>query len=110
MLSQQQNDIYISEEGTPPSLDQKQPSAPTFSWRSWSFWLRVIGVILACAGFYEGIELGEFSVPWLGDWWAFGGLLSLILIGAVSAALIRSWWSLLIVPLAFGGGDFCSNL
>lgn len=110
MLSQQQNDIYVSEKGTLPSLDQKQPSAPTFSWLSWSFWLRVLGVILAFAGFYEGIELGEFSMPLLGDWWAFGGLISLILVGVVSAALIRSWWSLLIVPIAFGVGGFLLQL
>jgi hypothetical protein len=110
MLSQQQNDIDVSEKGTPPSLDQKQLSAPTYSWRSWSFWLRVLGVILAFAGFYGGIELGEISIPWLGDWWTFGGLMSLILVGAVSAALIRSWWSLLIVPVAFGVGGFLLQL
>ena len=110
MLSQQQNDLCVSEKGTPPSLYQKQPSAPTFAWRSWSFWLRVIGVILAFAGFYESIELGELSMPLLGDWWAFGGLMSLILVGVVSAALIRSWWSLLIVPVAFGVGGFLFQL
>ncbi len=110
MLSQQQNDIYISEKGMPPSLDQKHPSAPTFSWRSWSFVLRVIGVILAFAGFYEGIELGEITMPLLGDWWVFGGLMSLILVGVVSAALIRSWWSLLIVPVAFGVGGYLFQL
>ena len=110
MLSQQQHDIYVSEKGTPLPHDQKQPSAPTFSWRSWSFWLRVIGVILAFVGFYEGIELGEFSMPLLGDWWAIGGLISLILVGVVCAALIRSWWSLLIVPVAFGVGGFLLQL
>jgi hypothetical protein len=110
MISQQQNNIHVTEEETPPPYDQIQPSTPTLSWRSWSFWLRVIGVILAFAGFYEGIELGEFSMPLLGDWWAFGGLISLILVGVVSAALIRSWWSLLIVPVAFGVGGFLLQL
>ncbi len=49
-------------------------------------------------------------MPLLGDWWAFGGLISLILVGVVSAALIRSWWSLLIVPVAFGVGGFLLQL
>jgi len=94
MISQQQNDIHVPEEGTPPPLDQKQPSAPTFSWRSWNLWLRIIGVVLAFAGVFVFGALGA-------DLWE---LVLFILVFVVSAGLIRSWWSFLIVPGAFSLG------
>ncbi|MGZ3643754.1 MAG: hypothetical protein ACXVCM_07865 [Ktedonobacteraceae bacterium] len=105
MISQQQNDIRVPEEETPPPHDQKQPSALTFSWRSWSLWLRILGVVLAFVGVYVGMLLWAFLTPMLGDWWIFGGFL-FIVVGAVCAGLIRSWWSLLIVPVVFGVGNF----
>jgi hypothetical protein len=94
MISQQQNDIHLNEEETPPPHDQKQPSAPAYSWRSWNLWLRIIGVVLAFAG---GLSILYTTM-------SIEGNLLIILVGVVSAGLIRSWRSFLIVPGAFSLG------
>ena len=99
MIPQQQNDIHLNEEETLPPHDQRQPSEPIFSWRSWSFWFRIIGVALAFAGVYvvgplvTSVSSGMFIVPF---------------ILVVSAGLIRSWWSLLLVAVAFSIWFFSS--
>jgi hypothetical protein len=94
MISQQQNDIHLNEEETPPPHDQKHPSAPAYSWRSWNLWLRIIGVVLAFAG---GLSILYTTM-------SIEGNLLIILVGVVSAGLIRSWRSFLIVPGAFSLG------
>ena len=90
MISQQQNNIHMPEEETAPSLEQKQPSAPTSSWRSWSLWLRRLGVVmpLVC-----GIGIFIWSSAWT--------IVIVPFIGFVSACLFRSWWAMLIVPAVF---------
>ncbi len=100
MISQQQNNIHEHEEETLPPLEQKHPSAPTSSWRSWSRWLRILGVGLALVcGIAIGAILGSpiYMLHILSYAWA---LLIFFFVGIVSACLLRTWWSLLIVPLA----------
>jgi hypothetical protein len=97
MLSQQQNDIHVSEEETPPPHAQKQPSAPTFSWRSWSPWLRILGVVVPLVtGFALAVSPPLYTL----------GMLIPPLIAIASGVLLRTWWAMLIVPVAFSVAFF----
>ncbi len=102
MISHEQNNICWPEEETEPPLDQKQLSTPAFSWRGWSPWLRVLGVVVPLVvGFALAFPI---DIP-LGVY-----LLVPVLVGVVSAGLLRSWWAMLIVPVAFSVGFFLSNI
>lgn len=100
MISQKQNNIRWTEEETVPPLDQKPPATPASSWRGWSLWLRVLGVIVpmvasfACS--FIDLSLLTMGIPFL--------------LGVVSAGLLRSWWAILIVPVAFSVGLFLSSI
>jgi len=76
---------------------EQTPSAtPTSAWRGWDRWLRLLGVAVSVGG---GMVLSlPTAVPL-----AVALVLPLI-VGVVSAALLRSWWALLIVPVAFRVG------
>jgi hypothetical protein len=103
MISQKQNDMHWPEEETPPPIDQKHISAPSSSWRGWSLWLRVLGVAVPLVGgfalaFPIDIPLNMYLL-----------MLVPLLVGVASAGLLRSWWAMLIVPIAFSVGFFMSN-
>jgi hypothetical protein len=115
MISQQHNTFHWPEEETPPSPNQEQTAPTPSSWQGWSLWLRVLGVIVALMGlFAEDLLYSQ-------DFSSLGAVL-VLLVGGVSAGLIRSWWSLLIVPAVFwveitlveviiyGIGSFFGNL
>jgi hypothetical protein len=76
---------------------EQTPSAtPTSAWRGWDRWLRLLGVAVSVGG---GVVLSlPTAVPL-----AVVLVLPLV-VGVVSAALLRSWWALLIVPVAFRVG------
>ena len=76
---------------------EQTPSAtPTSAWRGWDRWLRLLGVAVSVGG---GMVLSlPTAVPL-----AVVLVLPLV-VGVVSAALLRSWWALLIVPVAFRVG------
>jgi hypothetical protein len=76
-------------------ISQEQTPSATLNsaWRGWDLWLRLLGVAVAVGG---GMVLSlPTAVPL-----AVTLVLPLV-VGVVSAALVRSWWALLIVPLAF---------
>ncbi len=76
--------------------EQTQSVTPTSAWRGSSLWLRLLGVAVAVGG---GVVLSlPTAVPL-----AVVLVLPLV-VGVVSAALVRSWWALLIVPVAFRVG------
>ncbi len=76
---------------------EQTPSAtPTSSWRGWDLWLHLLGGAIAVVG---GVLLSRPSAVPLAV-----VLVLLLLVGVVSAALLRSWWALLIVPVAFRVG------
>jgi hypothetical protein len=104
MLSQQHNNIHWPEEETPPSLDQKQTVPSTSTWRGWSLWLRILGVVIALV---SGFALLFLQTPDEASWNVF--LLLVVLVGVVSAALLRSWWAMLIIPIAFDLGHALSE-
>ena len=78
------------------SQEQTQSVAPTSAWRGWDLWLRLLGVAVAVGG---GVVLSLPTAMPL----AVVLVLPLV-VGVLSAALVRSWWALLIVPVAFRVG------
>ncbi len=104
MPSQQHNTFNWPEEEAPPSSTQEQTTPAAFSWRGWSLWLRIIGVIVALVASFAFMFL---PIPNAASWNLF--LLLVVLVGVVSAALVRSWWSLLMVPVAFDLGHALSE-
>lgn len=98
MISQKPDNIRWPEEETPPPLKQKQTSIPASSWRTWSLWLRVLGVVVALVVGFALLTTPVFlPLP-----------VYLFLVGVVSAGLLRSWGAILVVPVAFGVGIFLS--
>ncbi len=97
MISQKQKNIHRNEEGTLPSSSQEQTAPAVSSWRGWSLWLRVLGVVVALMGPFT------WALLFLQVFQSLNVLAALILLlmEVVSAGLIRSWWSLLIVPVLF---------
>jgi hypothetical protein len=79
----------ITQEQTPSAI-------PTSAWRGRDLWLRLLGVAVAVVG---GVVLSlPTAVPLV------VALVLPLVVGVVSAALVRSWWALLIVPVAFRVG------
>jgi hypothetical protein len=76
--------------------EQTQSAIPTSSWRGWDRWLRLLGVAVSVGG---GVVLSLPTAVQLAV-----VLVLPFVVGVVSAALIRSWWALLIVPVAFRVG------
>ncbi len=81
----------------------RMPSSPSeySPWRGWSLLLRLLGLAVACVGG------GALSIPSplpLGVW-----VLQPVVLGLLAAVLLRSWWSLLSVPVAFVAGLFVGN-
>ncbi len=78
------------------SQEQTPSATPTSSWRGWDRWLRLLGVAVSVGG---GVVLSlPTAVP------LAVVLVMPFVVGVVSAALLRSWWALLIVPVAFRVG------
>lgn len=76
--------------------EQTQFATSTSAWRGWDLWLRLLGVAVAVGG---GVVL---SLPTAVS---LALVLALpLIVGVVSAALVRSWWALLIVTVAFRVG------
>ncbi len=95
MTPQQSNNRHWAEEETAPPLEQKHQSTPASSWRGWNQWLRVLGVVvpLVVSAVCSFIDLSLLLVAWLP-----------FLLGVASAALLRSWWAVLVVPAALSIG------
>jgi hypothetical protein len=102
MIPQVHNDRIWYEEQTPPPVDQKQKSTSASSWRGWSRLLRVLGVVVPFVG---GFTLSFPNPLPLSVY-----LLEPILLGIVAAGLLRSWWAMLVVPVALSVGFFLGNI
>ncbi len=97
MISHQHRNFHRHEEETLPSPYEEQTAPAVSSGRGWSLWLRVLGVIVALMGPFT------WAVLFLQVFQSLNVLAALILLLVEfgSAGLIRSWWSLLIVPVLF---------
>jgi hypothetical protein len=102
MISHEQNNRIWHEEETASPLDQKQTPTPASSWRGWSLWLRVLGVVLPLVGGFS--RAFQIDIP------LEVYLLVPVLIGVVSAGLYRSWWAMLIVPVAYTVGFYLAGV
>lgn len=68
--------------------------------------LRVAALVLSLGGSFAGFwAFFSFQLQQgnNGEGWA---ILGAILLGTVSAVLFRSWWALLVIPIAFSAGAF----
>jgi hypothetical protein len=104
MISQKQNNIHWPEEETLPPLDQKPTSTPASSWQGWSLWLRVLGVVVPLVGGF----FRAFPIP--GDIPLLAIFFLPVLIGVVSAGLFRSWWAMLLIPVAYTVGFYLAGV
>jgi hypothetical protein len=64
--------------------------------------MRVAALVLSLGGSFAGFW-AFFIQPSNREGWA---ILGAILLGTVSAVLYRSWWALLVIPIAFSAGAF----
>src|SRR5579884_4315286 len=87
MISQKQNNMHWPEEET---------------WRDWSLWLRVLGVTVALVGGFAFSFPNPLPLALV--------IVEPIVLAIVSAGLIRSWWAMLMVPVAFSVGFFLGNI
>lgn len=109
MISQEQNTLRWPEEETPPPLDHKQPSTPASSWRGWSLWLRVLGVVVPfVASFARFFPIDERLFPLMHGIGVY--LLVPLLVGVVSGGLLRSKWAVLVVPAALSIGAIMGQI
>jgi hypothetical protein len=95
MISQQSKSRHWPEEETAPPHAHNQQATAAASWRGWSRWLGILGVVmpLVVGVICSFIDLSYILVMWFP-----------FLLGIVSAALFRSWWAVLVVPIALSLG------
>ncbi len=87
MISQKQNNMHWPGE---------------VAWRGWSLWLRVLGVAVAFVGGFAFSFPNPLPLALV--------IVEPIVLAIVSAGLLRSWWAMLIVPVAFSMGFFLGNI
>ena len=104
MLSQKQNNMHWPEQETPPPLEQKHTDTSASAWRGWNLWLRVLGVVVPLAA---GFAL-FFPIAIPLNVYLF--MLVPLVVGVASAGMLRSWWAMLIVPVAFSVGFYLSSI
>ena len=93
MIPQEHTEAIWPEEQAPFHVEE----TPSWRTRSRLFW--ALGVIVPLVA---GLPIAFLQTPDETSWNVF--LLLVILVGIVSAALLRSWWAMLIVPVAFSVG------
>ena len=97
---------------TPSTAPVGRPpiAPPAAIGQGWNWFLRILGIVLAIGG---GITLwyamlatdvaGHEGIP-PADWLVVLALIGFAAWAAVAAGLMRTWWALLIVPVAFLAG------
>ena len=98
MVSPEHTDNQKSDNQQAPSPAVKQ-QVPTDVEKKRVWLMRVLGVVVPLIG---GIAIMCLNI-YFPDFWALGLLVALLL-GAVSALLIRSWWTMLVAPIALALG------
>lgn len=105
MVSPEQiNDQKPEDEQAPSPAQEKQVPKAVENKRSWlKPLMRVAAIVLSLGGSFAIVWATFIFLP--GDYgnWA---LLEGLLLGTVSAVLFRSWWAILVIPVAFSLGEF----
>jgi len=108
MVSPEHRDEQKPEDHQAPSRSvEQQVPAVVEKKRPWpKLLMRVAAIVLALVGSFAGFwAFFSFQLQQgnNGEVWA---ILGAVLLGAVSAVLFRSWWALLVIPIAFSAGAF----
>lgn len=90
----------------PAPVSQPPVTPPAATGQGWNWFLRILGVVLAIGG---GIAFiypfhafwGGKAAPILPDWLVLVALIGSAVLAVAAAALLRSWWAVLIAPVAF---------
>lgn len=101
MVPDVQRSTTVQDEQRVSAGSPQQAGLPTPSGQRWNWFLRSLGIAVACVGggsvwvllgMTGGVTLPLFAL--------------MILCGFLGALLLRSWWALLFMPLAFIMGIF----
>lgn len=116
-IQQMPRDTTAPEAQTTPTAPVGQPpiTPPAATGQGWNWFLRILGIVLAFGG---GITLwyaiftadvaGHEGIP-PSNWLVLVGLVGFAVWAALAAALLRSWWSVLVVPAAFYVGTILAG-
>jgi hypothetical protein len=108
MKSPEHIDEQKPEDQQAPSPDVKQ-QVPTEveKKRPWlKPLMRVAGIVLPLVANFAGIWVVAVFMAPSAQGWSILAIFGVLLLGGVSAALFRSWWAVLVVPIAFALGGF----
>jgi hypothetical protein len=107
MVSPEHFDNMPAEEPALPPTEKKQPKSTSLRW-----WVSIVMYIIVM--YLGGVVfplVGGFLLGWLGLGGAcFENALIALLFAFIGALLLRSWWALLIVPVADLVGWFVGGL
>jgi hypothetical protein len=105
MVSPEHIDNHKPEDQQAPSpgVPQQVPAVVEKK-RTWlKLLMRGAALVLSLVGSFAGFWAFFMQPSNIGEGWA---ILGAILLGTVSAILYRSWWALLVIPIAFSAGAF----
>lgn len=112
-VQQMPRDTTVPEAQTTPTAPVGEPpiTPSAATGQGWNWLLRILGIVMAFGG---GIALMATAalLPWntipeADNWTLLGVLVAESLFwGFVAALLLRSWWAILIVPVAFSAGIY----
>lgn len=115
----------VQERNTTSPTSTAQPAAPVGqppvtpparTGQGWNWFLGILGVVLAIGG---GIAIiyafhtfwwSAEGVPTFPDWLVWVAIIGSVVLAVAAAALLRSWWAVLIVPVAFYVGGYLALL
>lgn len=98
MIPDVQHNTTTQEVQRIPAVSPPPASSVASPPRNWSLLLRILGVVVAVVG--GGLLSLPSPLP-LAVW-----VVQPVLLGLIAALLIRAWWALFVVPIAFLAGFF----
>lgn len=88
-------------------IDRPPVVPPARTGQSWTWFLYLLGFVLAIGGgmamiyAFHTFWWNAEGVPIFPDWLALAAIPGSVVLAMAAAALLRSWWAVLIVPIAF---------
>jgi hypothetical protein len=84
-----------------PRVDQPPIAPPAMLRPGWDWLLRTLGMVVALG---IGIAFSSVMLGLGGPWWNLLAWLGFVALAALAAGLLRTWWAILIVPVAVFAG------